>query len=110
MKLVNEHLYEYLLVILARSRFNKAVVDKILNTLIMLSRNYKPLDDIYMQYIWKILMNSHDEKEREQFFGFVKDMLRNENNFTEELVNFIFFEVLLNLKAEWFSLKIFDCL
>ena len=54
-KLVNEHLYEYLLVMMARSRFNKLVVDKILSIFIILSKNYKPLDEVYMQFIWKIL-------------------------------------------------------
>jgi hypothetical protein len=78
LKLVNEHLYEYLLIILCRCRFNKVVVDKILNIFILLSKNYKLLDDVYTQYIWKILgLNSRDEKEREQFFNFVRDILRN---------------------------------
>jgi hypothetical protein len=55
-------------------------------------------------------LNSREEKEREQFFNFVRDVLRNESSFTEELVNFIFFEVLMSMKSEWFSLKILECL
>ena len=63
---------------LTKVRFNKVVVDKILAIFIMLSKNYKPLDEVYMQFIWKILgLNSKEEKEREQFFNFVRDLLRN---------------------------------
>ena len=41
--------------ILTKVRFNKAVVDKILNIFILLSKNYRPLEDMYTQVIWKIL-------------------------------------------------------
>ena len=54
-------MYEYLLVILARVRFNKVVVDKILNIMVLLSKNYMPLEDVYTQYIWKIIgLNSRE--------------------------------------------------
>lgn len=111
MKLVNEGLYDHITIILARNRFNKAVADKALNVFVQLSKNLKrPLEVNCTMKIWKILgLNSRDEKEREQFFTFVKDCLRHEFSFTEESVQYIFFEILIKLQAEWFSLKIFDC-
>ena len=78
MKLVNEGLYDHVTIIMARNRLNKAITDKAMNVLVLLSKNVKkPLEVIYTSRIWKILgINSRDEKEREQFFSFVKDCLR----------------------------------
>ena len=69
-KLVNEGVYEYTIAVLARNRFQKVILEKVLGVLVLLSKNLKPS-------IWKILgFNSRDEKEREQFFIFVRDSLR----------------------------------
>ena len=77
----------------------------------LLSKNLKPLEKVYTEYIWKILgMNSRDEKEREQFFIFVRDSLRNDKSFTEEAVDYIYFQILMKMSYRWYSIKVFECL
>lgn len=41
MKLVNEGLYDHVTIIMARNRLNKAIADKALNVLMLLSKNLK---------------------------------------------------------------------
>ena len=83
-KLCNEGLYEHITIILARNRFHKNIVDKVTSVIMLLSKHLKkPLDALYTVRFWKILgLNSRDEKEREQFFCFVKESLRHEFSFT----------------------------
>lgn len=110
-KLVNDGLYEYIFAVLARNRFNRAVVEKTLNTTILLCRYYKPLEKTYTSFLWRVLgLVSRDEKEREQFFIFVKEALRFESSFTEESVNLIYFDILMKLHPDWFSFKVYECL
>ena len=107
-KLVNEGVYEYTIAVLARNRFQKVIVEKALGVLVLLSKNLKPLEKVYTEYIWKILgLNSRDEKEREQFFIFVRDSLRNDKSFTEEAVDYIYFQILMKMSYKWYSIKIF---
>ena len=110
--LANESIFEYLLVGIARNRFDKSLNER-LSLLGLLGKYYKPFEKSLVEQLWRILgMRAIDDRHREQFFLFVRDCLIKGNNeplFTEEAVNFVYFGILLKLHARWFSLKIYDC-
>lgn len=48
--------------------------------MVLLGRNYKPFEKGYIEFLWKILgLRALDERQREQFFVFVKDCLVRSN-------------------------------
>ena len=75
------------------------------------AENLEALEKNITEFIWKVLgTTGRDEKEREQFFVFLKEVVREEGSLTEESVSFIFFDILMSLVAGWFSLRVYDCL
>jgi hypothetical protein len=51
-----------------------------------------------------------NQHEKEQFFQFIKEILKNSAGLSEEAVKHIFFEILLRLAHDYFTPKIYDCL
>ena len=104
-------MYELILALIARHRYSRNVVDKCLTVVILFCRFHKPLERGAAEFLWKVLgLTASDEKEREQFFVFLKEIVRFEGAVSEESVNFIFFELLMSLCANWFSPRVYDCL
>lgn len=62
---------------LARNRFNRPNTDKVVSVIVLVCKFYKGLEKNQIEFIWKVLgLKSRDEKEREQFFAFLKEILR----------------------------------
>jgi hypothetical protein len=87
------------------------VVDKGLSVIILFCRFHKPLERTTTEFLWKVLgLTASEEREREQFFVFLKEIVRFEGAVSEDSVNFIFFDLMMRLTADWFSVRVYDCL
>jgi hypothetical protein len=83
-KLAGEGVFELMLALMARNRFTKAVVDKAVSVIIMFCRFNKPLEKPYTEFLWRTLgTTGRDEREREQFFVFLKELVRYEGSISE---------------------------
>lgn len=66
-----------MLALLARNRFSRPVVEKALSVIIIFCRFNRPLEKSITEFLWKVLGNTgRDEREREQFFVFLKELVR----------------------------------
>jgi hypothetical protein len=91
-RLAAEGVWELILAVLARHRFSRTVVEKGLSVIILLCRFQKPLERGVAEFLWKVLgLTGREEREREQFFVFLKELVRFEGAVSEESVNYIFF-------------------
>ena len=62
---------------LCKCRFDKATTEKCLNVLSLVTKYYKGLEKNHIEILWKILGLHHTNNfEKEQFFIFVKDILK----------------------------------
>ena len=68
-----------MLATLAKNRYTKIIAEKILQVIILFSKTHKPLERNSTEFLWKVLgLTGRDEKEREQFFVFLKEIVRYE--------------------------------
>lgn len=73
-------MFEYLLAGIAKNRFDKSLNER-LAIVVLLGKYFKPFEKSYVEFLWKILgLRALDERQREQFFIFVKDCLVRSNN------------------------------
>lgn len=64
-KVMAEGGWEYVLAMLAKNRFVRSTVDKIINVIVLICRIYKPLDKASLEYLFKVLGEiARDTQER----------------------------------------------
>ncbi len=75
------------------------------------AKYYTALEKGQIEKLWKVLgLHYSNHHEKEQFFQFIREVLRNSAGLSEEAVKHIFFEILLRLAHDYFTPKIYDCL
>lgn len=71
---------EYLLAGIARNRFDRSLQER-LSVLALLGKYYKPFEKSFVELLWKILgLRAIDDRQREQFFLFVRECLTRGSN------------------------------